>query len=196
MNVVPGYSPSLATLLLAMLCGAGATGCATTPTAAPDRQSDPKPYSLSAPVVPARKEAAAPAKPDAKAVAKAEAVKASEQAGAPACKSPEDCGIQIQGVRLTAADYMLDFRYKVVDAEKAARLINPRMKTHLEVESSGAKMLVPTSAKVGALRQTRSKIIEGRSYFVFFANPGHYVKPGEKVRVVLGDLVVGGLTVQ
>lgn len=192
MIVMPGYSPGLATLLFAMLCGANVTGCAQAPTAALDQPAAPKPSSpAAAPAAPARKEALA----DAKAGVAGKQAAADKEAG-PACQSLEACGIQVQGVRLSAANYMLDFRYKVVDADKAARFINPRMKTYLEVESNGARMLVPSSSKVGALRQTRSKIIQGRSYFVFFANPGHYVKAGEKVRVVMGDLVAGNLTVQ
>lgn len=105
-------------------------------------------------------------------------------------------GIEVEGVRHTAGGYMLDFRYRVVDAQRAASLINPRLRPYLVDEASGRQYVVPNLGRVGPLRQTRARVEAGRTYFVFFANPGRQVAQGTKVSVVMGDLVIKDLTVQ
>ncbi len=116
--------------------------------------------------------------------------------GRPAEGEADRYGIQVEGVRHTAAGYMLDFRYRVVDAERAATLIHPRLRPYLVDEQTGKQYVVPTVGRVGPLRQTRAKVEAGRTYFVFFANPGRAVAQGTKVSVVMGDLVIKDLTVQ
>lgn len=105
-------------------------------------------------------------------------------------------GIHIEGVRHAAAGYMLDFRYRVVNAQRAAMLIHPRLRPYLVDQQTGRQYVVPTIGRVGPLRQTRAKVEAGRTYFVFFANPGRAVAQGAKVSVVMGDLVIKDLTVQ
>jgi len=107
----------------------------------------------------------------------------------------EQWGIKIQGVRLSAAGYMLDFRYRVLDPEKAANLNNRRIKPHLLDEESGAKLIVPSPPKVGPLR-TSNRAMADRTYFILFANPAKFVKAGKKVTVVIGDFRTGKLTVE
>jgi len=103
-------------------------------------------------------------------------------------------GIQILGIRKTAAGHMLDFRYKVTDANKAAPLFVRASKPYLIDQSSGKSLVVPNMAKVGPLR-TSNPPKEGRTYWMFFGNPG-LVKPGDKVTVVIGDFKVEDMTVQ
>lgn len=103
-------------------------------------------------------------------------------------------GIQILGVRKAAAGHMLDFRYKVTDANKAAPLFVRAGKPYLIDQSSGKSLVVPNMAKVGPLR-TSNPPKEGRTYWMFFGNPG-LVKPGDKVTVVIGDFKVEDMTVQ
>jgi hypothetical protein len=107
----------------------------------------------------------------------------------------DEWGVEIQSVRLTAAEYMIDFRYKVLDAKKALPILDRTIKPHLIVERTGAKLQVPISAKLGPLRQATTSPIDGRSYFTFFANPGRHVVVGDTVTVVVGDFVVENLTV-
>lgn len=114
----------------------------------------------------------------------------------PAESEADRYGIHIEGVRHTAAGYMLDFRYRVVDAERAATLIHPRLRPYLVDQQTGKQYVVPTVGRVGPLRQTRASVEAGRTYFVFFANPGRAVAQGTKVSVVMGDLVIKDLTVQ
>ncbi|TAN39650.1 MAG: hypothetical protein EPN25_10760 [Nitrospirae bacterium] len=104
-------------------------------------------------------------------------------------------GVRPLYVRLTAEGLMLDFRYHVVDAEKAAPLFERKNKAYVLDQATGAKFLVPESPKVGALRTTRPPL-PGKSYFIIFANPGRYVKKGSIVTVVIGDFRAENLVVE
>ncbi len=108
----------------------------------------------------------------------------------------ERFGIEVQGIRPAAGGYMLDFRYKVVDREKAAGILGRQLVPQLIDERRQARLITPAPPKIGPLRQTGATLKEGRTYFVFFANPGKAVKTGDPVAVVLGELTLQGLTVQ
>jgi hypothetical protein len=99
-------------------------------------------------------------------------------------------------MRLSANGFMLDFRYRAVDPEKAVILFDRQTKPYLIHESSGAKFLIPAPAKIGPLRQTTNKPVAGKQYFMMFANPGQYVKAGDKVTVVFGDYRIEHLAVE
>ena len=103
-------------------------------------------------------------------------------------------GIQIESLRLTASGYMLDFRYRVIDARKAKPLFQRKTKPVLKDEATGAIMAVPTPPKTGALRNSYDPKA-GRSYFMFFANPAHFIKAGNKVTVIIGAFAVSGIHV-
>jgi len=104
-------------------------------------------------------------------------------------------GIEPMFIRQTAGGYMLEFRYKVLDAEKAAPLFERRTKPILTHADSGARLIVPTPAKTGALRNSNAPI-EGRIYWMFFANPGQLVKPGQLVSIDIGKFHADRLVVQ
>lgn len=105
-------------------------------------------------------------------------------------------GIDILGVRMTAAGHMLDFRYRVVDREKAGRLIHPKMGLVLVDQDRGEKLPVPRLANVGALQQTRSHLLPERTYSVLFANQSGMITVGSKVTIELGELTVPNLVVE
>ena len=107
----------------------------------------------------------------------------------------ERWGIEVVAIRESAAGYMLDFRYRVLDPAKAAPLFERKIKPYLIDEATGAKFQVPVPPKTGALRTTYPPKA-GRTYFMFFANPGKYIKPGSRVTVVVGDFRADGLIVQ
>lgn len=104
-------------------------------------------------------------------------------------------GIRVLNIRLSAEGLMLDFRYRVLDAVKAAPLFSREFKPYLIDEATGARFLVPDSPKVGALRTTRPPK-EGKNYFIIFVNPGRYIKAGNKVTVVIGDFKAEHLVVE
>ena len=106
-------------------------------------------------------------------------------------------GVELLGMRLTTAGYMLDFRFRVMDADKALPLFDHRIKPHIVADRSNIKLPVPMSTKVGAFRPTnRGKNIKAdKTYYMIFGNPDRHVKAGEKVTVVIGDFKVEHLMV-
>ena len=106
-------------------------------------------------------------------------------------------GIRMEGLRLSAAGYILDFRYRVIDPDKAAVLLNRKVRPYLLDEASGAQLGVPDTAKLGQLRTTgRNKVVSDQDYFIIFANPGRFVQAGNKMTLVMGDLRIENLIVQ
>ena len=112
-------------------------------------------------------------------------------------KLEEEWGVQVLGIKVTAAGMMLDFRFRVVDADKAMSLFDHRIKPYIVAERSKAKLPVPMAAKVGAFRPTNRgrNIRAGRNYYMIFGNPDRHVSAGEKVSIYIGDFVVENLTV-
>ncbi|MFZ5906609.1 MAG: hypothetical protein ACOYVJ_04280 [Nitrospirota bacterium] len=104
-------------------------------------------------------------------------------------------GIQVKSVRLTAAGYMLDFRYRVTDSEKASSILNRQEKATLLHQESGTMMHVPRT-RLGPMRQTSVKPAEDRDYLIFFANRNGMVKPGDKITVMIGDFKAEDLVVE
>jgi hypothetical protein len=109
----------------------------------------------------------------------------------------EQWGVEVIGINRTSAGYMLDFRFRVVDAEKALPLFEHRIKPYVLTDRAHIKLPVPMAPKVGAFRPTnRGKNIKAdKTYYMVFANPDSFVKPGEKVSVVIGDFRAENLTV-
>jgi hypothetical protein len=106
----------------------------------------------------------------------------------PAPTVEERWGVEVVALRLTGAGYMLDFRYKVLDPDKAAELFERANKPALIHRASGSKLEVPRPAKTGPLRPTNPPQA-GRVYFMLFSNPG-IVKAGDEVTVTIGDFEV------
>ncbi len=104
-------------------------------------------------------------------------------------------GIEILFVRVTSAGYMLEFRYKVIDADKAAPLFERQTKPMLTHVDSGAQFIVPTPAKTGALRNSNPPL-DDHAYWMFFANPAKYVKQGDLVTITIGDFVAKNIVVE
>ena len=107
----------------------------------------------------------------------------------------EQWGIEITSLRMSAGGHMIDFRYRVLDAEKAKPLFIRANKPYLIDEASQKVLSVPTTAKVGPLRTTGDSK-EGRIYWMFFGNGNGLVKAGSKVTVVIGNFRAENLVVQ
>jgi len=110
----------------------------------------------------------------------------------------ERWGVEVMGTRIAAGGYMIDFRFRVLDADKALPLFDSKIQPYLLRQGSDIKLPVPVGQKVGAFRTTdRGKNIQaGKDYYIMFANPDSYVKPGQRVSVVIGDFRVNDLTIQ
>ena len=109
-------------------------------------------------------------------------------------------GILPLSIQLTAGGQLLDYRYLVIDPEKAEALVKRSDKAYLIDQASGTKLPV-SGTKVGPLRQTGTKLIAGMKYPILFVNSGGVIKPGNKVTLVIGefrleDIVVGAAVAQ
>lgn len=109
----------------------------------------------------------------------------------------EKWGIRPESLRLSAAGHMLDFRYRVTDPVKAVKIVgDPHLTTYLLDHASKVKLGVPSTPKVGSLRQTDMTPKKDRIYFTIFSNLGGLVKAGSRVTVVMGDFKAENLVVQ
>ena len=109
----------------------------------------------------------------------------------------EKWGVSLLFLRRTAEGFMLDFRFRVHDADKALPLFDRKNKPFVTVARSNAKLPVPAAAKIGSFRTTnRGKNIQAnRNYYILFANPDRHVKAGDRVSLAIGDFKLNGLTV-
>ena len=98
----------------------------------------------------------------------------------------EKWGIELVAMRSTAYGHMVDFRYRVLDAEKAAPLFVRKTKPYLIHQESGKALAVPNTAKLGSLRNSNIPQ-QGRTYWMFFGNSQGLIHKGDKVTVAIGD---------
>ena len=107
-------------------------------------------------------------------------------------------GVRPVTIRLTAVDYFVDFRYVIVDPEKAKAVLS-RSKQNKEIflldQKTGKKFPVPVT-KVGPLRSTTLSPKKGRQYTILFSNTGKSIKKGAKVPVIIGAFKAENLTVE
>lgn len=111
----------------------------------------------------------------------------------------EDLGVELVGVRLSGADFLIDLRYRVNDAAKAQALLERKVHPVLVNEATGDRYYVPQAPKLGALRQSataKQPVQLGKVYFMLFANPDRKLRSGEKVTLHAGESTVKGLVVQ
>jgi hypothetical protein len=96
----------------------------------------------------------------------------------------EQWGVRVESLRISAA-------------EKASYLVDRRNKAYMIDQESGKVLSVPTTGKVGPLRQTVRYGLpkKDRIYFILFGNH-HIIKPGNKVTVVIGDFRAENIVVE
>jgi len=104
-------------------------------------------------------------------------------------------GVEHLRVRSVSSGSSLEFRYRVVDPDKAQLLTDKRAKPVMIDQATGYKLEVPTMEKIGELRQTATPE-QGREYWMVFANRGKLVRPGQRVDVIIGSFRAEGLTVE
>ena len=104
-------------------------------------------------------------------------------------------GIEVLWVREASAGYMLEFRYKGLDAEKAKSLFDRQIKPELIDEKTGGRVGVTSPGKIGPLRNSNTPA-EGKTYWMFFTNPGRSIKPGDAVSIQIGDYLQEHLIVK
>lgn len=114
-------------------------------------------------------------------------------------KTPADMkekwGIEVTAIHTAAAGNMVDFRYKVLDAEKAVVLFSKKTKPYLIHQKTGKVLAVPRTAKVGPLMSSYHPK-QDRIYWMFFGNQTKLVQKGDQVTVVIGDFKAENLVVE
>ena len=92
-------------------------------------------------------------------------------------------GIRVTQIGVTADGGLLDFRYLVLDSDKALSMLEDvKTQPQLIAESSGDVL----TARVSMTKQ--HDLRTGETYFVLFYNPQGQVKPGNSLGVKIGDL--------
>jgi hypothetical protein len=98
------------------------------------------------------------------------------------------------GVKLVESGELVRFSYRVLDPDKASALNERRNEASLIDPRAHVRLVVPTMAKVGQLRQTGAPEA-GKAYWMTFSNKGRPVKKGARVDVVIGPFRAEGLVV-
>jgi len=98
-------------------------------------------------------------------------------------------------VKAVEAGALIRFRYRVTDPEKARPLNDEKNTPSLIDPKAGVKLVVPALEKVGKLRQV-STPQAGKMYWMTFSNKGGFVKPGDRVDLVIGNFHANGLVVE
>jgi hypothetical protein len=104
-------------------------------------------------------------------------------------------GIDDVHVRSTASGALVRFSYRVIDADKAKTLNSKQATPYLVDEQHGLALQVPVMEQVGQLRQV-AEPQNGRDYWMAFSNKGRYLKPGNHVTLIVGNLRINGLVVE
>ena len=104
-------------------------------------------------------------------------------------------GIDDVHVRSTASGALVRFSYRVVSADKAKILNSKDATPYLVDEQRGLALQVPVMEQVGQLRQVAAPQ-NGRDYWMAFSNKGKYLKPGNHVTLMVGNLRISGLVVE
>lgn len=103
-------------------------------------------------------------------------------------------GVEVIGVKPVSSGYMLAFRYRILDPDKAKSLNDRKSKAYLIDEATGTRLAVPALENVGELRSGATPVAD-RNYFMIFGNPGRLVKSGSRVSIVVGNFRVDQLVV-
>ena len=103
--------------------------------------------------------------------------------------------LELIGVHPVSSGYMLAFRYRILDADKAKVLNDRHTKAYLVDDATGIVLAVPALENIGELRPG-STPQPGRTYFMVFGNPGKVVKVGNLVTLVAGNFRADGIVVE
>ena len=109
----------------------------------------------------------------------------------------EALGVRLERLQLSAAGYMLDMRYRVLDPDKAKALFERRVRPVLIDDATGLRVTVPDTPKLGQLRSTGARNVKvDRTYSMLFANPGKSIERGTRLTLLVGEARVDGLLVE
>jgi hypothetical protein len=99
-------------------------------------------------------------------------------------------GIQIAQVGLTAAGGLVDVRFKVLDAAKAAQLLGNPANAPTLLAADNPPLMPPHHALKGA------RFTPGQVFYILYPNVRNTIKPGVEVTVAMGEVRLGPVTAQ
>ena len=103
----------------------------------------------------------------------------------------ERYGIRPTLIGVTAAGGLVDFRFRVLDAEKARILTKDHsLMPVLTVQTTGTRLALPGGG-MHSMTFYNDKV-----YYILFGNPKGEVKPGMPIAVAFGDIQVGPILAQ
>ncbi len=101
-------------------------------------------------------------------------------------------GVRITLLGLVAQGGMIQFRYQVVDPDKASNLLDdPKLRPILVVEETGETIVLSSRP-----HKHGSDVDLGGTYFFMMANAHNAVHDGTKLTVVIGDARIEHLVAQ
>jgi len=98
-----------------------------------------------------------------------------------------DWGVRPIHARVTANGYMIEFRYRVVDPEKAVILSDRKDFPYMLSQKSRARLSVPYFPTVGFIKSNRKFLKSDRNYTAMFSNEGIHLLRGDRVRIQVRD---------
>lgn len=104
-------------------------------------------------------------------------------------------GVGEPRVQLTAAGNLVRFSYRVIDPAAAKALVDRNATPYLYALRSHVLLHVPEMEQIGQLRQT-GEAQSGKTYWMVFSNKGNFVRPGDRVSVIVGTYHIDGLMVE
>jgi hypothetical protein len=105
-------------------------------------------------------------------------------------------GVELVGLRRSAAGHILDLGYRIIDRDKAKPFVEGRIKPYLVDRDRKLLLHVPSAQKVGKLRQQHLSARPDFVYFMLFGNIGRLVQAGDHVTVVFGNFRIDDVIVQ
>lgn len=97
-------------------------------------------------------------------------------------------GVKVVSVRLTAANNLINMKYRMIDADKVYSMVKLKDKPYLVHQDSGRRFTVPRLPKVGSLASNYRKAGPDRTLFTMFTNVGQTIKRGDKITIVMGKI--------
>jgi hypothetical protein len=107
----------------------------------------------------------------------------------------DDWGIEPVHLRISAAGFMIEFRYKVLDPEKALVLSDRKDFPTMISMKSKARLSVPFGSTVGYLKSNRKFLKKGKNYITMFSNENRHMLPGDQVRIQVRDQLTPPLVI-
>jgi len=108
----------------------------------------------------------------------------------------EDWGVEPVHMRVTANGFMIEFRYKILDVDKAMIFSDRKVFPYLLSMKSKARLSIPYGSTVGFLKSNRRFIKKGKNYIAMFSNEGQHMLKGDKVKIQIKNQVSPALALQ